>query len=134
MSLKELESDVSPAPNQPLLTETRFNPIFIGAGRGMTRANRIDVFPDLMFDPIVHLLSMHRDLLGRGDTQTHLVALHPKNLDLDVVTDRHDLMNVAGEYQHGYLLRVSRLLKSSLPVALEFPGHGPLNLCEGVQK
>jgi len=49
---------------------------------------------------------MHRDLLGRGDTQTHLVALYPKNLDLDVVADRHDLMNVSGEYKHGYSLRV----------------------------
>jgi len=59
-----------------------------------------------VFDPIVHLFPMHRDLLGRGDTQTHLVALYPKNLDLDVVADRHDLMNVSGEYKHGYSLRV----------------------------
>jgi len=59
-----------------------------------------------LFDPIVHLFAMHRDLLGRGDTQTHLVALYSKDFDLDVVADRHDLLDVSGEYQHGFSLRM----------------------------
>jgi hypothetical protein len=59
-----------------------------------------------LFDPIVHLSAMHRDLFGSGDTQAHVVALYFKDFDLDFVADRHDLLDLSGEYQHGFSLRM----------------------------
>jgi hypothetical protein len=49
---------------------------------------------------------MHRDLFGSGDTQAHVVALYFKDFDLDFVADRHDLLDLSGEYQHGFSLRM----------------------------
>ena len=40
-----------------------------------------------VLDPLVHLIPVYGDILGRGDADPELIAPLAENSDLDVVTD-----------------------------------------------
>lgn len=51
----------------------------------------------------MHFHPVHRDLLGRFDANTHLVASHVEDGDDKVVVDDDLLVELPAEYEHGFL-------------------------------
>ena len=46
-----------------------------------------------MLDALVDLFTMHRDILGRIDAETHLVTLNTQDGNLNIITNYESLAN-----------------------------------------
>src|SRR6185312_1354735 len=73
----------------------RLVPGFVGLGGCGTRPRLM-----LLLDALVNLFAMHRDILGCGDADAHLVALHAQHRDGYLVADHQGFPNAAGQNQH----------------------------------
>src|ERR1700686_3201986 len=51
-------------------------------------------------DPLVYLFAMNRDVFGRVDSNTDLVALDAQYSHGNFVADHHRLADTPGQYQH----------------------------------
>lgn len=94
---------VASRPRAGLLLWSFFGEGFFGAvevfvvAAGLNLIRFLRLFP---LDGVVDLSTMDRDVLGRGDSQPHLVTPHIDDGDLDLIADHDGFVFLSAQNQH----------------------------------